>query len=177
MASCDSCGSTILFGGVRCGEMRYCNYDCQIQMMIQDVGQHMSNELVLAHTRRIHQGLCPQCHGPGPVDLYSANYVASMFVVTTRRTQQKICYRGCGAKMQIGGLVFSSLVGWWGIPFGLILTPVQIFRNLVGLLNPPDPSKPSGCFCDFTRHRLAELVLADTEGVAAGEMAELIRPS
>jgi hypothetical protein len=33
--------------------------------------------------------------------------------------------------------------GWWGFPWGLVLTPVQITRNIVGICARPDSSKPS----------------------------------
>jgi hypothetical protein len=43
----------------------------------------------------------------------------------------------------LGGVLFSAVLGWWGFPWGLILTPVQITRNLAGMCAGPDPSKPS----------------------------------
>ena len=38
---------------------------------------------------------------------------------------------------------FSLLFGWWGFPWGLCLTPVQIFRNGMGLVRGPDDGQPS----------------------------------
>jgi hypothetical protein len=35
------------------------------------------------------------------------------------------------------------VLGWWGFPWGLILTPVQITRNIAGMCKGPDSSKPS----------------------------------
>ena len=46
-------------------------------------------------------------------------------------------------KSQAAGAAFSLVLGWWGFPWGLVLTPVQIARNLSGMLRPPEPSKPS----------------------------------
>jgi hypothetical protein len=43
----------------------------------------------------------------------------------------------------LGGVLFSLFCGWWGFPWGLILTPVQITRNIAGMYKGPDPSKPS----------------------------------
>lgn len=34
-------------------------------------------------------------------------------------------------------------VGWWGFPWGLLFTPVQLGRNIVGLVRSPDATKPS----------------------------------
>jgi hypothetical protein len=43
----------------------------------------------------------------------------------------------------LGGVLFSAVLGWWGFPWGLILTPVQITRNVAGMCAGPDSSKPS----------------------------------
>jgi hypothetical protein len=40
-------------------------------------------------------------------------------------------------------VLFCLLLGWWGFPFGLILTPVQIIRNLWAIFCGPDPRYPS----------------------------------
>jgi hypothetical protein len=41
------------------------------------------------------------------------------------------------------GALFSLLAGWWGFPWGLILTPVQVIRNVVGMSRAYDPYNPS----------------------------------
>ena len=43
---------------------------------------------------------------------------------------------------QCGDALFSLLFGWWGI-FGLLITPLQIGRNIVGMFRGPDPERPS----------------------------------
>jgi hypothetical protein len=66
------------------------------------------------------------------------------FVVLTRwRNVPRICCRMCGLRGQFRGMLVSLLMGWWGVPFGLILTPIQIARNLNGIVFPPDRRKPS----------------------------------
>jgi hypothetical protein len=39
--------------------------------------------------------------------------------------------------------MFCLLLGWWCLPLGLILTPVQIIRNLWAIFFGPDPRCPS----------------------------------
>ena len=40
----------------------------------------------------------------------------------------------CAASRRSSAMrLFSLLFGWWGFPFGLVITPVQIGRNLVGM--------------------------------------------
>jgi hypothetical protein len=49
--------------------------------------------------------------------------------------------RPCGVKSQLGNAALSLLTGWWGIPWGLIMTPIQVTRNIVGMCsNPPHPT-------------------------------------
>ena len=49
------------------------------------------------------------------------------------------------------GTASSLALGWWGIPWGLIMTPVQVVRNVTGLISPPDPIEPSEKLKDFVR--------------------------
>jgi hypothetical protein len=97
------------------------------------------NEAVM----RVHQGLCPKCSGMGPVDVYVHHRVWSALFLTSWKSTPQISCRSCGVKSQIGDAVFSLVMGWWGFPWGLLLTPVQIVRNIGGMLHGPDPSKPS----------------------------------
>jgi hypothetical protein len=46
-------------------------------------------------------------------------------------------------------------LGWWGFPWGLIMTPIQIGRNLYGMASPPDPSRPSAQFEKVLRMTMA----------------------
>ncbi len=46
-------------------------------------------------------------------------------------------------KHQFKGLIGSLFLGWWGFPWGLIITPIQVCRNIVGLYIHPDHTRPS----------------------------------
>ncbi|NJN39161.1 MAG: hypothetical protein HC790_11300 [Acaryochloridaceae cyanobacterium CSU_3_4] len=39
--------------------------------------------------------------------------------------------------------MISALAGWWAVPAGIVITPIQIVRNIHGLLYPPPPNRPS----------------------------------
>jgi hypothetical protein len=69
--------------------------------------------------------------------------VWSAFVLTRWTTTAQVSCRACATKSQLGGMLFSAVLGWWGFPWGLILTPVQITRNIVSMSTRGDPSKPS----------------------------------
>lgn len=106
--------------------------------------QHVTpGNLIETQLRQLHQGNCPKCGGPGPVDVHMAHWVWSALYVTSRSSSGQVSCRPCGKKKQILASVVSFVFGWWGVPFGLIYTPVQIGRNINGILHPPDPATPS----------------------------------
>jgi hypothetical protein len=57
--------------------------------------------------------------------------------------------------------LFSAVCGWWGLPWGLILTPIQIGRNVFGLFTKPNPAQPSAQLEALLRNELAEKVIAE----------------
>src|SRR5262245_10529728 len=81
--------------------------------------------------------------GPGPVDVHSSYWVWSTLLMTRWGTSQKLGCRRCAIKSQVGNMLFSGVLGWWGFPWGFIFTPVQVGRNFVAMFTPPDPSQPS----------------------------------
>jgi hypothetical protein len=61
-------------------------------------------------------------------------YVMSALVITLRRNS-KIYYLRPGESLVAKGLpyiIITALIGWWGVPFGLLYTPVAVYRNLRG---------------------------------------------
>ena len=58
-------------------------------------------------------------------------------------------------KSQVGNLLFSGVLGWWGFPWGLLFTPVQVGRNLIAIFTPPDPSQPSAKLLQVARVQIA----------------------
>lgn len=143
MASCDSCGSTILFGGVRQGDRRFCNARCQSAGALMQISSSIPEGQVTEAIWRVHQGMCPKCQGPGPVDVYTSHSVWSALVITRWSSQPQLSCRSCGVKAQLGAAALSLVVGWWGFPWGLLLTPIQVIRNVAGILSPPDAYTPS----------------------------------
>jgi hypothetical protein len=143
MAKCDYCGTTILFGGKRDANGRFCNQKCQGRGALLALSKQVPDASVKEQVWKTHQGLCPKCGGSGPVDVYVAHKVWSALVLTSWSSAPQLSCRSCGTKSQWAGVGFSLLLGWWGIPWGVILTPVQIGRNLVGMGKSADASSPS----------------------------------
>jgi hypothetical protein len=55
---------------------------------------------------------------------------------------------------QFKGIGSNMLLGWWST-FGLLMTPVQIVRNLGELLIPPSGRKPSKELRKYVRTMIA----------------------
>lgn len=165
MAQCSSCGSTILFGGVSDGGHRFCNEKCHQNGFYLTMAHEVPDQLVASQVTALHQGACPKCNGPGPVDIHTAHYVWSILVMTSWHSTPQLCCRSCGTKAKLGGAAVSALVGWWGFPWGLIVTPIQIARNTYGLFSGPDPQRPSDQLQQMIRLNLAAQLVAASDQI------------
>jgi hypothetical protein len=155
MTRCDYCGSTILLGGTEQGSMRFCNTQCASQAPFVIASRSIPPDQVIQQAQSIHMAPCPACGGKGPVDVHTTYRVWSALIVTSWASRPEVSCRTCANKRRAGDLLMSLLVGWWGFPWGLIMTPIQITRNLIGFFKAPDPSRPSEALRRLVRIRLA----------------------
>jgi len=135
MAQCGYCGTTILFGGVREGGAQYCNRKCHQNAYVLRVAQQVPADVLERQTEEVFRGNCPKCRGLGPIDVHKVHRVWSALLLTSWSSSQQVSCRSCGTKSQMGGILYSGLLGWWGFPWGLVMTPVQIARNIAGMCN------------------------------------------
>jgi len=143
MAKCDYCGSSIIFGGTKNGDLTFCNEKCEASGYVLSVASHIPDEVVAERALEIHQGQCPKCQGAGPVDVHTSHWIWSLLLLTSWRSEPDVCCKGCDVKKKIGAMLFSGLCGWWGFPWGIVITPIQLGRNFFGVFGGPDPSQPS----------------------------------
>ena len=143
MTKCGFCGTSILFGGQQAGELRFCNAQCASKGTLVAASQQLPSSIVQQQVWAIHQGACPQCKGPGPIDVHTSYRVWSAILMTQWSSHPRVSCRSCGTKARMGDAIFCLLVGWWGFPWGLIITPVQIGRNLAGMMRSPEDKTPS----------------------------------
>jgi len=143
MATCASCNSTILFGGKRNGNYRFCSDKCMQQGILLVVGDEIPQGAVNAYVWRVHQGLCPLCYKNSPVDVHVSYRIYSVILFSSWSSRPVLCCRTCGAKRKIYDAFFSLILGWWGVPWGILITPIQVIRNIFGLFFQPDHRLPS----------------------------------
>jgi len=159
MAKCGYCGTTILFGGVKDSGLTFCNTECHQQGQVLVLSRSIPNDAIADQVRQIHRGPCPKCSGSGPVDVHTSYRIYSALLYSSWSSVPNVSCRSCGIKSQIGNTLFSAILGWWGLPWGLIMTPVQIGRNLFGMLKGPDESKPSAELENLVRVSIASQAL------------------
>lgn len=143
MKKCESCGARIVFGGKRKGQFRFCNSHCYNKgggyLLFDSVSEDDVDEVMLA----VHQGDCPVCEGPGPVDVHLTYDIWAILFWTSLSTTPNICCQMCGQKKRFVAILGAFFLGWWSFPTGIIMTPIQIARNIAGMVSLPDTSLPS----------------------------------
>lgn len=169
MSKCDYCGSTILFGGKRDANGRFCNEKCRARGVLLARSRQFPEAAVREQVWNIQQGACPRCGGSGPVDVYVAHKVWSALVVTQWSSTPQLSCVACGRKSQLSAAAFSLILGWWGFPWGLLLTPIQIGRNLFALTRSANPASPSPQLEKWVRLKMAAGAMqSSTRAATAG---------
>jgi len=143
MVSCAYCNATILFGGKTQGDLRFCNAECEQNDLLTNLADQIPADDLARYVQLTHQGDCPKCKRKGPVDVHMSYWIWSALLMTSWSSRPTICCSTCGTKKKLLDALYSTLLGWWGFPWGVILTPVQVIRNLVSIARSPDPTKPS----------------------------------
>ena len=161
MGTCAVCNKTILFGGHKEAGLRFCSDDCLAEGQLLVGAEAIPVEAIRPAALEIHMGLCPSCGGTGPVDIHTSHQIWSLLLLTSWKSVPRLSCRSCGFRQQLGGLLFSLIAGWWGLPWGLVMTPVQIGRNVAGMVSPPDSTRPSAALEQHVRLALAEQALYD----------------
>lgn len=64
---------------------------------------------------------------------------------------------------------YCGMLGWWGFPWGFLVTPVQILRNFAGMVAGPSASQPSAQLEKLVKLNLAhQLLTAPQDDRTAG---------
>lgn len=156
MAKCAYCGTTILFGGKKLEDLKFCNDKCLSHGQVTLLAEQIPNDVVAAQAREVHAGACPVCNEHrGPVDVHTSYKIISFVLMSSWSSNPRVSCGTCGKKAQFGGLLYSFFLGWWGIPWGLIMTPVQVVRNLAALFRSDDSLTPSEQLEQLVRMNIA----------------------
>ena len=164
MGRCGFCNTTTFFSSHKRNGQVYCSGDCLSRDALRQVAGQLPREVIEQHVQAVHQGNCPRCGGPGPVDVHTSYKVYSLLLFTSWSSATQICCRPCGLKARLGATAFSGLCGWWGFPYGLVMTPIQVLRNLAGIVASPAPDRPSE---QLRKHLSVQLGAATVQAIQA----------
>jgi hypothetical protein len=142
MPICDGCGTTVVFGGVREGDERFCNAACRQATLVRRAGG-LDEAEVDRRAEEVREGPCPACGGPGPVGQYRTYEVRSYLVGSRIDTTMRFCCLGCSRRPNLTGALDTLVLGPWSV-FGIVLVPIFLVRNLWAALAPgglPDAPK------------------------------------
>jgi hypothetical protein len=125
--------------------MIFCSDRCLAAGQAAQAASRVDPTLVRQEIENLFNGPCPKCSKQnGPVDIRKSHEVWSAIILTRWSTQVALSCKSCASKRQLGAILFCGFAGWWGFPWGLIVTPIQIVRNTVELFTPnaksPSPS-------------------------------------
>ncbi|MDR1305304.1 MAG: hypothetical protein LBK76_08795 [Verrucomicrobiales bacterium] len=158
MGTCAHCGTVILFGGKKINDRHYCSDTCAKAGEAHAAAEQLQipHDIIERHAQQLFDSDCPVCGGRGPVDIHVSHQVMSFFVLTQWKSNPRLSCRSCANQDKIYKTLLTAVAGWWGFPWGLIMTPVQITRNICGLLANPK-SAPSDALKHTARISLVNL--------------------
>jgi hypothetical protein len=89
------------------------------------------------------------------VDVRTAHRAISAIAVTWRQSRRIIVCRGCGVRAQLLDTAITLVFGWWGFPWGIIYTPIQIGRNVAAILRGDETTTASSELEQLVRLNMA----------------------
>lgn len=178
LKKCYTCGAIILFGGSSRDGLRYCGRRCREEAELDRALEMVPVAVAENEARRIREDPCPLCGREGSRVELRPSYRATGFLLHTSVSEKRtICCTLCGLKANLAAIAHSLLLGWWGFPFGIVATPIQIVRNLFEML-PSFRRRIPWRFMEAVRMDIAAGILAQGEHppvLAASEPAEAAR--
>lgn len=159
MKRCDACNGIVFFRGYPKHGFQFCNEACYESRFLAAIANEIRDESRYI-VDDLRHSICPECQGPGPLDVHTSYWVFSLIYYCQWSSKPKICCLRCGQNKKWMALLSSTFLGWWSI-HGIFMTPWQIGQNIYGLCKPPDPSVPSEQLSEAIRLQLASKMAED----------------
>jgi len=153
---CDFCGNSARFSAILDEGQRFCSKACLRNARLLEISEDIPTETIFQHACRIKESPCPVCQRSSSKTEVRFYYrVWSIIALTSWVKKKHICCLSCGRKTNFGSLVFCTLFGWWGVPWGIIITPAQIISNIAEMFRPRSEPAPSEYLIQAARLELA----------------------
>ena len=156
MGPCLTCGTTVAFGGVKDQGFRFCNKQCH-QVKARFIGElaAVSDASAKAEAERIRAGCCPGCGKYGGIELHESIFIWSAILITRTRERRFVGCATCARHEQIKDSLGTLFLGWWGIPVGIVMTPVGIIVNVARMITAGRDRPVSKALTRYAREGLA----------------------
>ncbi|MCP4377494.1 MAG: hypothetical protein GY794_15125 [bacterium] len=139
---CDFCGQSVRFSTVEDEGQKFCSDDCLRNARLMEASVDIPEQEILKRAAEIQDGPCPACGGGGSrIEWRKSYWVWSALFFTRWGTSAKFCCKKCGIQANLLSIGSCLMLGWWGFPFGLLLTPIQIIANTAAIFRRFDKSK------------------------------------
>lgn len=130
-AECDFCGNSAMSKPVIDSGQRFCRPRCLHAARISEAAVDLAEADITAVAQAIQDGLCPSCRQTGSlVEVRHYHRVMSFGVFTRYTKSSKLCCLECGRTENLKSFALTFLLGWWGMPFGILLTPTYLVANI-----------------------------------------------
>lgn len=132
---CDFCGNSIYFSAIKDEGQKFCSKQCLHNARMLELAIDIPDNLILDNAEAIRNGHCPVCNHQNSINEVRKYYWVWSAVYFTRwGSRNRISCKKCAVKKNFSSIMSSFLLGWWGVPWGIIITPSQIISNLVAIL-------------------------------------------
>jgi hypothetical protein len=167
MSNCTNCERFILFGGIKAENYHFCSEKCRQQfnyaILEQLAEQHLPDDLIDQQVNEFHQSDCPCCLGHGPIDFHNSHRCVSFLVLTRYQTIPQLSCRSCARSAKLKNLFVTGFFGWWGFPWGVILTPLYIGKNFFELIFPTPSNRPSEQLRQYIKTTMMAQILKEKD--------------
>lgn len=153
---CDYCDSSAIISYIINDGQRFCSTACLENARLMELSEDIPSEEIINFAYDLKNGECPDCHrNDSKIETRKHYRVWSAVIITSSTKQTHVCCKSCGRKINFESIMFCLVFGWWGIPWGILITPVQIILNIAEIFNAADDKIPSDDLVQRARIGLA----------------------
>lgn len=169
---CDFCRKSTGFFPIKNEGQKFCSATCLRNARLMEAAVEIPETEIYNRALDIKNGPCPACRGRSTkIEVRKSYWVWSALLFTRWGTTSKVCCKKCGMQSNLGSLAANVFLGWWGIPWGILITPAQIFSNIVAMFRRFDDLKPSDELLQAAKLQLAdELMGRNVDGVGGKQL-------
>lgn len=159
---CAHCHKKVWVSAIEDGDQEFCSRSCLSAARLEEAAIDIDDAEAQRLAAEIRTGNCPSCSAIGsPIEIRRYHWVWSAVLISRWGTSSKLSCRRCGVQTNLWAIVSCLVLGWWGFPFGILLTPIQIAHNMGEIRRRSERDVPSGELVELARMQLAARLLAE----------------